>query len=94
MVLFYIPLRVIQLPSVVPKAKENPSWTHIGTHALGLGKSLHDQQYSQIYYTFHLYACCSLRRKVISIVSSEDLGSKLSPSAHRFPSPCGSDGEP
>ena len=36
-VLFYIPLRVIQLPSVVPKAKEKPSWTHIGTHSLGLG---------------------------------------------------------
>ena len=38
MVLFYIPLRVIQLPSVVPKAKENPSWTHLGTHSLGLGR--------------------------------------------------------
>ena len=36
-VLFYIPLRVIQLPSVVPKAKEKPSWTHIGTHSLGWG---------------------------------------------------------
>ena len=36
-VLFYIHLRVIQLPSVVPKAKEKPSWTHIGTHSLGLG---------------------------------------------------------
>ena len=29
---------MIQLPSVVPKAKEKPSWTHIGTHALGLGR--------------------------------------------------------
>ena len=28
---------MIQLTSVVPKAKEKPSWTHIGTHALGLG---------------------------------------------------------
>ena len=37
MVLFYIPLRVIQLPSVVTKAKEKPSWTHLGTHYLGLG---------------------------------------------------------
>lgn len=36
-VLFYIPLRVIQLHSVVPKAKEKPSWTHKGTQALGLG---------------------------------------------------------
>ena len=36
-VLFYIPLRVIQLTSVVPKAKEKPSWTHIETHSLGLG---------------------------------------------------------
>ena len=36
-VLFYIPLRVIQLHSVVPKAKEKPSWAHKGTQALGLG---------------------------------------------------------
>ena len=36
-VLFYIPLREIQLHSVVPKAKEKPSWTHKGTQALGLG---------------------------------------------------------
>ena len=36
-VLFYIPLRVIQLPSVVPKAKDKPSRTHIGTDSLGLG---------------------------------------------------------
>ena len=36
-VLFYIPLRVIQLTSVVPKAKEKPSWTRIWTHALGSG---------------------------------------------------------
>ena len=28
---------MIQLPSVVPKAKEKPSWTHIETHSLGLG---------------------------------------------------------
>ena len=37
-VLFYIPLRVIQLHSVVPKAKEKPSWKHKGTQALGLGR--------------------------------------------------------
>ena len=36
-VLFYIPLRVIQLPSDVPKAKEKPSRTHKGTQALSSG---------------------------------------------------------
>ena len=28
---------MIQLHSVVPKAKEKPSWEHKGTQALGLG---------------------------------------------------------
>ena len=36
-VLFYIPLRVIQLPSDVTKAKEKPSRTHKGTQALSSG---------------------------------------------------------
>ena len=29
---------MIQLHSVVPKAKEKPSWKHKGTQALGLGR--------------------------------------------------------